>query len=65
MKTKTTLLYQFLVGFLSVFGLINPSNILPKRSNQNCDTAKLYKDWRNVGSDINKSYERFKQESFQ
>lgn len=65
MKTKAKLFYQFLVGFLSVFGLTNPMNAIIKRSDQPCDTEKLSKDWRNIGNDINRSYERFKSESFQ
>lgn len=65
MKTKFILLYQFAVGFLSVFGLASPINNMPKKSDQSCDTEKLCNDWLNVGSDINKSYEQFKSEPFQ
>lgn len=62
MKTKVTLLCQFVAGFLSVFGLSNPAKDNIKISNQSRDVEKLYGDWSKVGNDINKSYEQFKSE---
>lgn len=65
MTTKTKLLYQFLVGFLSVFGLSNPISGILKRQSPCEDVEKIGKDWINVGGDINKAYEQFKSESCQ
>lgn len=62
MKTKATFFYQFMVGFLSVFGLASPIADFIKERNCRSDMENLRNDWANVGGDITNAYEQYKSE---
>ena len=61
MVKKSVYLYSFVSGFLYVFGLSeNPSRYLNKKFREQNDNDEIAKDWENIGTDIQKSYEKFK-----
>ena len=61
MSRKYIYLRSFVSGFLYVFGLSeNPTIYLNTKYREQNDTNEMVKDWKNIGTDIQKSYEKFK-----
>jgi len=64
MNEKYIYLKSFVSGFLYVFGLSkNPSSILNTKYREQNDINEMEKDWQNIGSDIQKSYEQYRAET--